>query len=73
MVSENRGTLRWGPFYKGVLLFGDLYWGSPIFVPPSQTEKGLRASFAGKRDFGFWDFRLEGLGAREFEVGAQHV
>ena len=22
----------WGPDYKGIPLFGDLYWGSPIFV-----------------------------------------
>ena len=27
--SEIRGTLS-GPYYKGILLFGDLYWGSPI-------------------------------------------
>ena len=31
-VSENRGALFWGPYYKAILLFGGLSWGSPIFV-----------------------------------------
>ena len=28
------GLPYFGPYDNGILLFGDLYWGSPIFVPP---------------------------------------
>ena len=42
-VSEIR-VPSWGPFYKGILLFGDLYWGSPIFrKPPGRTLGGVLA------------------------------
>ena len=36
-----RGTLL-GPSYKGILLFGGLFWGSPIFVIPRLCCKGFR-------------------------------
>ena len=35
-VSEIRGTFvpYWGPHYKGILLFGVYFRGSPLFVNP---------------------------------------
>ena len=32
------GVPCWGPQYKGILLFADPCWGSPIFVSPSKLR-----------------------------------
>ena len=37
------GVPNWGPYYKGILLFENLYWGSPIFVNPPKVPPDLRS------------------------------
>ena len=41
----NFGLPYWGPYYKGILLFGDLCWRSPVFGVCLQTLQGPSGCF----------------------------
>ena len=38
VVAEIRGTLLGGPYFQGILLFGDLYWRVPYVRKPPQRQ-----------------------------------